>query len=80
MNEILKQAQKQLPKGASKEIAKKANTSSATVCRVFNGQSSPQLENIIKCTAEYMVEYKEKVKKATESLSEAMKMETTPAN
>jgi len=69
----LKELKRQLPSGAIKEIAKITNTSKSTVCIVLGGKSeSPKKPEILKATADYLKEYKEKERKAKEALQKAL--------
>ncbi|MDR0420424.1 MAG: hypothetical protein LBH30_03110 [Prevotellaceae bacterium] len=69
----LKELKKQLPSGAIKEIAKRANTSKSTICIVLGGKSdSPKKPEILKATAQYLKEYKTRERKAKEALIKAL--------
>jgi hypothetical protein len=69
----LKDLKKQLPSGAIKEIANRANTSKSTVCIVLGGKSeSPKKTEILNKTAEYLTEYKAKEREAKEALIKAI--------
>ena len=69
----LQEIKKQLPAGAIKEIAKRTNTSTSTVCYVLKEKiNSPKKPAILQATAKYLKEYKAKEKEAKEALQEAI--------
>jgi len=67
---------KMLPHGAIIKIATRAGVLAPTVSRALKGDTrSPKLPEIIKATAEYLTEFKEKENEAIQALYEALNIE-----
>lgn len=65
----------ELPHGAVVEIAKRAGVLAPTVSRALMGDTrSPKLPEIIKATAEFLKEYRERKNAATKALTEALSL------
>ena len=69
----LREIRKKLPSGAIKEIARRTNTSTSTVCVVLKEKrETPRKPEILQATAEYLAEYKTKEREAKEALQRAV--------
>ena len=69
----LQEIKKMLPSGTIKEIAKRTNTSTATVCIVLKEKrESPRKPEIMQAAAEILAEYKAKERAAKEALQQAI--------
>jgi AcrR family transcriptional regulator len=69
----LQEIRKNLPTGAIKEIAKRANTSETTVSLLFKGKTnSLRKQEILQITADFLKEYKTREREAKEAISEAL--------
>lgn len=71
----LQEIKKQLPHGAIKEIAERANLPFSMVANYFKGKSKkPHLKEaeILKTTSEFLKEYKQKRSEAINTLQEAL--------
>lgn len=69
----LQEIKKQLPAGAVKEIARRANVNPSTVSNAFNNKlNSPKLSTILQVTADYLTEYRTKEMEAMDALQKAL--------
>ena len=69
----LSEIRKNLPSGAIKEIAKRANTSHTTVSLLFKGKTnSLRKQEILQITADFIKEYKTREREAKEAIKEAL--------
>lgn len=64
----IQEIKKQLPTGAGKEIAKISGVNYDTVQRFLRGIETKENLKLIEVTADYLKEYKEKMKIATAKL------------
>lgn len=69
----LQEIRKQLPSGAIKEIARRANTSTTSVSLIFKGKiNSLKKQEVLQVTADFMAEYKAKEKEAKDTIQKAL--------
>ena len=69
----LQEIRKQLPSGAIKEIAKRANTSTTSVSLIFKGKiNSLKKQEVLQVAADFMAEYKAKERETKEVLQKAL--------
>lgn len=69
----LQEIRKELPHGAIREIAKRAELTDGLISKIFSGKvTSPKESRVLMITAKYLAEYKANEKAATEALQKAL--------